>query len=461
MKGENRVLNVGDLIFQRRDSVALRLIHAIFGIAIVLFFRRIELVNAEKLPKKSGILFVSNHPNALIDPALVFIAIPRKISFLAKSTLFKMPVIKYLLHAVEALPLYRQMDAGADVSKNQKTFSLCQQLLQKGGAIAMFPEGISHNESKIQPLKTGAARIALGTVSVKSETSDFRLKIVPVGLYYTNKTTFRSEALLHFGEPLEVFPVDLDENGQPEKEAVRKLTNEIEQSLRDVTINAETEAELQTATIAERVLTSVGENENLAERFDSLKNYVSQKRIENFTEINSDESLDEKLADFDKRLEKIGLETEHLELSNYSKRFVIKQAILQSWFLVLWMPLAIFGAVIHFPAYQICKLLAYLQKRKGDDDVVSTFKVLGGLVLMPLSWIISAIILYFYTNLTFALLSVPFSFLCGYIALRTLEEIEELRGWSKAILLFFSKREQFLRLVVEKKNLHKELKFEK
>ena len=51
MKGENRVLNVGDLIFQRRDSVALWLIHAIFGIAIVLFFRRIELVNAEKLPK--------------------------------------------------------------------------------------------------------------------------------------------------------------------------------------------------------------------------------------------------------------------------------------------------------------------------------------------------------------------------------------------------------------------------
>ena len=87
---------------------------------------------------------------------------------------------------------------GEDVSKNQETFSLVREMLKKGGAIAIFPEGISHNETKLQPLKTGAARIALGTVSVGTRSASLNLKIVPVGLFYTSKTTFRSEALAAF-----------------------------------------------------------------------------------------------------------------------------------------------------------------------------------------------------------------------------------------------------------------------
>src|SRR5690606_3421659 len=146
----------------------------------------------------TGVIFVMNHPNGLVDPALVFVALPRRISFLAKSTLFKMPVISFLLKTVEALPVYRKMDAGADVSKNQETFRAAEERLRSGGSIALFPEGVSHNSPTLLPLKTGAARIALGAVSVGDEPID--LRIVPVGLYYTNKTTFRSEVVLHFGE---------------------------------------------------------------------------------------------------------------------------------------------------------------------------------------------------------------------------------------------------------------------
>ena len=83
---------------------------------------------------------------------------------------------------------------------------MCEMLFRKGGAIALFPEGVSHNSPKMMPLKTGAARIALGAISVGQTGKPLNLKIVPVGLFYTSKTTFRSEALLHFGEPFEVLP---------------------------------------------------------------------------------------------------------------------------------------------------------------------------------------------------------------------------------------------------------------
>jgi glycerol-3-phosphate O-acyltransferase / dihydroxyacetone phosphate acyltransferase len=221
MKSSVKVLRLSDMIFHRRGTYTRKFVVFIFSVALRLFFRRIETVDRELAPKDEPLIFVMNHPNGLIDPALVFVALPRKISFLAKSTLFRLPVISFLLKTVDALPLYRKVDAGEDVSKNSQTFEVCRELLRKGGAIALFPEGISHNSTKLLPMKTGTARIALGAISVEQGAPPIDLKIIPVGLFYTSKTTFRSEALLHFGEPLEIAPVALDADGQPPRHAVR------------------------------------------------------------------------------------------------------------------------------------------------------------------------------------------------------------------------------------------------
>jgi 1-acyl-sn-glycerol-3-phosphate acyltransferase len=394
------------------------------------------------------LIFVSNHPNALIDPALLFIALPRKIAFLAKSTLFKMPVIGYLVRTVGALPLYRQKDAGADVSKNQETFAVARELLKKGGAIAIFPEGISHDKPQLQPLKTGAARIALGAVSSGKNPASLDLQIVPVGLFYTEKTTFRSEALLHFGESFPVLPVALDEHGHPPREAVRELTEKIENALRKVTLNAESDSEIAVARIAGDVFTSVTPHEeNLAERLDFLKKFVAEAPTED------DTKLERRLADYEKKLDNLGIESEFLALADFSKRFVLKHALLRSWHLILLAPLAIFGAILHFPAYQFGKLTAYTQTKKGYLDMASTVKLLTGLVFIPLTWLVFAGVLYFYFGWLAALISIPFSFLCGYVALRSLEEISDLRGWLNAITVFFLKREKFLRLLAERRSL--------
>lgn len=456
MRTKVKHLRLGDLIFNRQGSFALRIVLFIFGVALSVFFRRIELVNSDKLPEKSGIIFVSNHPNALIDPALLFVALPRQLAFLAKSTLFKIPLFSFLIRTVGALPLYRQKDAGADVSKNQKTFEIARKLLKNGGAIAIFPEGISHNESQLQPLKTGAARIAIGTVSVGENPSSLDLQIVPVGLFYTNKTTFRSEALLYFGEPIAVLPVRLDAEGQPPKTQVRELTARIETALREVTLNAESESQLAVANIAEEVFASTdASRENLADKLEFLQKFVAEPP----TEI--DEKLEKRLAEYDKKLDQLGIESEFLGLAEYSKRFVLKHALLRSWHLLLLAPFAVFGTILHFPAYQISKFLAYLQTKKGDFDMASSMKVLSGIVLMPLTWIVFAAILYFYFGWQIALISVPFSYLCGYIALRSLEEIADLSGWLKAISLFFLKREKFLRLLAERRNLFEKLNSQK
>ncbi len=459
MRTDIKILRLGDMIFNRQGVFIRRFLHAVVSIAMRLFFRRIETVNASAVPYRGALIFVMNHPNGLIDPALIFVALPRKVSFLAKSTLFKTPVLSYILRVIEALPVYRKIDS-ADVAQNAKTFEASHELLRKGGAIALFPEGVSHNSPKLLPIKTGAARIALGALIFSQIDEEIDLKIVPVGLFYTSKTTFRSEALLHFGEPFRVESVEL-ENGDFPREAVKDLTEKIENSLREVTLNAETDSAFESADEAANLFLSVSETfdleEPLSAKFELLQKYLAEKSEKQEKNIEAGK-ITRRISRYKKKLRLIGLEPENLSFSSHPFRYVFQHFLVRVFLLLLFSPFAFIGIILHFPAYQLSKFIAARYANKGVDDIISTVKILSGIVFMPLTWIGLAGILYFYRGLEFALASIPFSFLCGYIALRSLEEIEDLRGWFRAVLLFYRKRQLFMELVRERRALHTELK---
>src|ERR1044072_860787 len=188
--------------FLRRD------VKVVLLFALRVFFRRIEVVGREHVPREGPCLFVLNHPNALVDPAFLLCFAPRRTAFLAKSPLFPMRVVGPLSRSMDSIPVYRKQDESGDTAAlNRQTFERAAELLRRGGTIAICPEGASHKEPYLLPLKSGAARIALGAVSA-AEGGALDLKIVPAGLYYTAKTTFRSGALLYFGEPIPVEPAE-------------------------------------------------------------------------------------------------------------------------------------------------------------------------------------------------------------------------------------------------------------
>ncbi len=453
MRASIRQLRIVDLFQNRSGTFTFRLILAIFGIALKLFFRRIETVNVDSVPKGTGVIFVMNHPNGLIDPALVFVALPRKIAFLAKSTLFKMPVLSFLLRTVEALPVYRKIDAGEDISKNTATFEMAHKRLQSGGSIALFPEGVSHNSPKLLPAKTGAARIALGAASVHTKGEEFNLQIVPVGLFYTSKTTFRSEALLHFGDAFTVPTIELDADGQPPRKDVRELTTRIENSLRDVTLNAETDADLHTARIAEEIVSASANSDDLNEKLDFLQDYIAERH-----EFGGNDMFRDEIHSFDGKLEQYGIEPLHLSVAQYPRSFVIRQAISRVWRLILLLPFATAGAVLHFPAYQLCRLFALWYARQGADDVASTAKVLAGMLFMPATWLITCAVVWYFYGWEFGLAAIPVSAMFGLIALYSIEQFEDLRGWANAVSLYLFRREAFLRLYVERREMQKHLR---
>lgn len=486
MMPETVVLKFSQMLLRRKGTLSLRLVQLVFSLALRLFFRRIEIYGAERVPADEPLLFVLNHPNGLIDPALVFCALPRRISFLAKSTLFHLPVMRRLLRIVEALPVYRRVDAEADVTLNRRTFSQARDLLRRRRCIAIFPEGRSHDATQLQPVKTGAARIALGALSVGGDADEQgerngshreqrdegetgrhahalrSLKIVPAGLYYTSKTSFRSEALIRFGEPLEVEPVALDANGEPPPDAVRDLSARIEAALREVTLNVADEEELETVTRAEQLFSSIYETINfrlpLSAEFELRRRFAETLAREPANDSPRVAHLRARLRSYEEEMGDFGIVPENLSVLAHSRSYVLRHFLARWLVVALLSPLAICGALLHLPAFLVSTFISKRITRHGIDEIAPTVRIVAAIVLVPLTWLIVAAATYFRLGWRWSLASVPVAILCGYVAMRSLETLYDLRGWFRAALLVARSRRRLLRLLLAHRALQREMR---
>jgi glycerol-3-phosphate O-acyltransferase/dihydroxyacetone phosphate acyltransferase len=432
-----------------------RIIVAVVRFALRIYFQRIEVSGLEHVPRETPVIFVLNHPNALVDPVFLLCLAPRRVSFLAKAPLFRMPVIGYLVKALDSLPVYRRQDEGEDVTKNQETFVAARKLLARGGTIGICPEGVSHDEPGLRPIKTGAARIALAAVST-GEVSN--LKIVPAGLYYTSKTRFRSDALLYFDVPIDVEPVTLEPSGTPPRDAVRQLSSQIERALRDVILDAKHEEELQMTARAERIFSSESENGasdslkdelRLQQRFIKAYPILQQRQPERLRK------LEMRMLRFDEELKQAGMDPEELTPPGSTQKVfasIMQRSIL---FLLMLGPAAI-GTIAHYPAYKLGGFLATRLSR-DSEDVISTIKIISAMLLFPLSWLLIAIWVYTafgWMPAVLALVAIPIS---GYIAMVFFEELDRSIAGVRVLTYFLVRRRFFVRLLAERKAIRNEI----
>ncbi|HEX8072304.1 MAG TPA: 1-acyl-sn-glycerol-3-phosphate acyltransferase [Pyrinomonadaceae bacterium] len=459
-----RELRLRDMLGAQKGGAARRLVHAVFSVALRLFFRRIELSGAEGVPAESPVIFVLNHPNGLIDAALVFCALPRRVSFLAKSTLFRVPVLRTLLRVVEALPLYRRIDPGENVALNRRTFDACRALLARGRCIALFPEGLSHNEPRLLPLKTGAARIALASAAglAAPTTSQPPLCVLPVGLYYTAKTAFRSEVLLRVGAPLPVPRVELNADGEPTRAAVQQLTAELDAALRAVTLNTADEGELREVERAEQLFASVYETLDerlpLAVSFYWLRRFAERLRRTEAAAPDRLADLRRRIAHYETELAALGVTPETLAVSALPPARFVRDVVLKGLLLLLLTPVAAVGALVHLPAYLLATLCARLYRTHGPDAAVATVKIFSAIVLMPLTWLLVSGACGVLWGWRVGLVVLPALVGIGYVALRVFEELAELRGWFRAGFVLLRRRALFLRLLLRRRDLQRAIR---
>jgi 1-acyl-sn-glycerol-3-phosphate acyltransferase len=431
-----------------------RIIVALLRLALRIYFKHIEVTGLENVPLDTPVIFVLNHPNALVDPVFLLCLAPRQVSFLAKAPLFQMPVIAYLVRELDSLPVYRRQDEGQDVSKNQETFEAARRLLAKGGTIGICPEGVSHDHPGLKPIKTGAARISLAAVSTGEVA---KLQIVPAGLYYTSKTSFRSSALLNFGAPLKVEPVTLEPDGTPPREQVKELSNRIERALRDIILDAEQKEALQTITRAERIFSSDTQldGENLTDELQLQRQFIKAYSVLQQREPERLRRLEVRIIRFDEELKQAGIDPE--ELSAPSSTLGVFGSILKRFAtFVLMLGPALVGTVVHYPAYRLGGYLATKLSR-DSEDIISTIKIISAMLLFPLTWLVVAVVFYVLFGWIPALAALVIIPLCGYIAILFFEELDVSLGGLRVLLFFLMRRRFFVKLLAERKAIKSEI----
>jgi 1-acyl-sn-glycerol-3-phosphate acyltransferase len=193
-------------------------------------FRSVEVEGFGSVPRGTPVLVVANHFNGFVDPVVVVAALRRLPRFLAKATLWKVWVVRPLL-ALAGLVAVERPEDGKGVDGNTRAFARAEQALGRGGVVAIFPEGTTHDEPRLVRVRTGAARIALGA----HEAGVRGLRILPVGLTFEDKLALRSRVLVRAGTPIDLDVILAAGGASPDdRAAVDSLTEAIAAALRSV-----------------------------------------------------------------------------------------------------------------------------------------------------------------------------------------------------------------------------------
>jgi hypothetical protein len=369
--------------------------------------------------------------------------------------LFKIPVLAFLIRAMDSLPVYRHQDEGQDVSRNRETFAAASELLSRGGTIGICPEGVSHDQPGLLPIKTGAARIALGAVSTGNVPE---LKIVPAGLYYTSKTTFRSAVLLYFGKPIEVTPVELAPDGNPPRPAVQELSKRIETALREVMLDAEHEEALHTIARAERIFSADGQaqtKESLTGELLLQKQFIKAYGILRERAPQRLARLELRMIRFEEQLKQAGMDADDLYPPS-STFHVLGQLLSRCLLFIFLLGPAVLGAVIHYPAYRLSGYLATRFSREGDD-VISTVKIISAMLFFPITWLLVGLAAYGLFGGKVAIVAFILAPSFGYVSIRFSEELDRFLGGLRALAFFLRRRRFFVRMMAERNAIRNEI----
>jgi 1-acyl-sn-glycerol-3-phosphate acyltransferase len=339
-------------------------------------FYRVDCAGAP--PREGALLLLPNHPNALLDPAVIWSTAARDVRFLAKSGLFQGP-LKPLVAGSGAIPVYRRIDEGADVSKNAETFSAVDRALAAGDAICLFPEGVSHSTGRLVPLRTGAARMALAAAHKGVEVS-----LVAVGLNFERKTTFRSRVTVIYGQPFQCD--DLAARGaQPD--AVRALTERIADRMRRLLIEADARADAALIERVDRLYAAArGHGSDPGERVIRRRIIAAGiERLRSADPARYDELL-LRFRRYDDRLQRFGLRDGHLDWT-ISTADAIRFAIRETIAALVLVPIAAAALVIFAVPYRFTGSAARWFTR--ETDVAATAKAVGGFLIYA-AWIAGA-----------------------------------------------------------------------
>lgn len=160
-------------------------------------------VNKQVIPKKGSVIFCGNHIH-IFDQNMVFISTRRVINYMAKKEYFD-GKFAWFFKFVGCISVNRSI-------KDKEAVGQAIEILKKGGAIGIFPEGTRNKTNDLLlPFKFGAVKMARETEAT----------IVPFGII--GKYKFRSKIKVIFGSPFKIENMTLEEANNKLETQIRKI----------------------------------------------------------------------------------------------------------------------------------------------------------------------------------------------------------------------------------------------
>jgi len=371
-------MNTADTQLAERRNLTTRFWHFFCRAVVRAFYRRVEVQGLEHIPPAGGVLLCANHANALADALIIQAILPRMIHPLARSGLFRSPLLRPFLAIMQAIPVYRRRDPSEGPDRNAEAFARVFDTFARGGVVLIFPEGQSHSDPKLRPFKTGAARMVLGA----RETNGVDPALIPVGLNFTHKGRFRSSVFVEIGVPVDTQGFA----GGASEENVRALTQTLENALTGVTINVDAQEDLDLLRRIERFFAmrhGKYRRRSLAQRFRAMKELAAAYHRLRQHEPMVVASLARRLQEFQDLCSYWRIRDYHLTV-RYSRdvvaRFIARCTLIT--FVIL--PLGVWGLLNSGVPFALTYTLGSRFAR--SDDQYDTAKMIIGLVAFSLFW---------------------------------------------------------------------------
>ena len=412
-------------------GLAARFLRWLAEACVRIYYPRRTIEGVAHVPATGPTLYVANHPNGLLDPLVLRVSIHRSVRFLAKSTLWGNPFGRLAMDAFECLPVYRQQDVGTDargqsVLRNEETFARCRAELAAGAELALYPEGTSHSDPALKPLKSGAARIALSaaaevTAALQAGTprgAGMPL-LIPVGTHYEDKAVFRSGVHLVIGAPIalaEHVPLFVAD----QKQGLEGLTAGIRERLNGLVLQAETR-DLLAGIARVASWTAADANDDSPER----RHARTRELLAAYGKLKAkDPQRLEEVAQAARRYARV--------LAGLGVRdpWAVEAPRISSWGVawslargVLILPAALWGITTSWLPYRLSGILSARLTR--DEDVLSTIKMIVGTTLLVAAWFAEAFFIGWKLGPAAGLASMVLAPVAGYAALRLSETLRE------------------------------------
>lgn len=356
---------------ERPHSRLYAILFPLVYVAARLFYRRWRVVGRSHFPSKGEpVIIVSNHQNALIDPLLCCLTAPRQLHFLTRADVFRNRLLRPFVLALNMLPVYRMRDSESGKNeRNMRTFKTVIARIRRGAAIGIFPEGNHGNRKMIRPLKKGLAQLL--EIMGDADQNLRKTMIIPVGVDYSDYDHARASIVVTYGKP---FHVTEELYGSGDRlERYRAVMAKVRENMESVILDLGPHEAYDLLRMTEAVLiTHLGHN-NWNEAHRLCHAYRDELRIEGRNALTST------ATDIMAALQKVKLSAMDLA------EFELKDApspVSTTLLLIFGLP----GFVVHIPAWQLA--LAATRKVVVDPHFNSTFRLLFGLLLMGLTWVI-------------------------------------------------------------------------